>query len=557
MAHNNRQATAPACDPQYFPVVTGADLLNDPRSNKGTGFTERERDELKLRGLLPPRVFTLEQQAARIMENYRRQPTDLDKYIFLGALQDRNETLFYRTVLDHVEEMVPIIYTPTVGEACKKFAHIFRRARGLYVTAKDAGRVEELLRNWPERDVAVIVVTDGERILGLGDLGANGMGIPIGKLALYSVCAGVPPERCLPIMLDVGTGNEDFRRDPLYLGTAEPRITGPAYDTLVEEFVQATQTVFPKAIIQFEDFANRNAIPLLKKYRDRVCCFNDDIQGTAAVALAGVYAAVKIQRKQLVDQTFLFLGAGSAATGIADLLVAAMRADGLPEQEARRRCWLVDSTGLVVHGRDRLASHKLPYAHDHAFAADFLSSVQTIKPTAIIGVSGQAKTFTREVLEAMASINDTPIVFALSNPTSKAECTAEEAYRWTNGTAVFAGGSPFAPVTVGGRTFVPGQGNNVYIFPGVGLGVMGSGAKRVTEKMFLAAARALADKVDDDHLAEGRIYPPLSDIRDVSVAVAASVARVADHGGELQGLPERELESRLRSLMYVPSYVMK
>ena len=534
--------------------IAGAELLYDPRTNKGTGFTEQERDALQLRGLLPPRVFTLEQQTARIMNNFRRQTSDLDKYIFLGALQDRNETLFYRILLDHIEEMVPIIYTPTVGEACKQFADIFRRSRGLYVSAKDAGRVEELLRNWPERDVAVIVVTDGERILGLGDLGTNGMGIPIGKLALYTVCAGIAPERCLPVMLDVGTNNEELLRDPLYLGLAQKRISGSQYDSLVDEFIQATQSVFPKALIQFEDFANRNAIRLLEKYRDRICCFNDDIQGTAAVALAGVYSATRIQRTKLVDQTFLFLGAGSAATGIADLLVTAMCAEGLPEQQARRRCWLVDSTGLVVKGRDRLAPHKVAYAHDHEFLGDLLSAVRSLKPTALIGVSGQPKTFTRDVLEAMAAINDTPIVFALSNPTSKAECTAEEAYRWTNGQAVFAGGSPFPPVTVDGRTFVPGQGNNVYIFPGVGLGIMASGASRVTDQVFLSAARALADQVSDEHLAEGRLYPPLNSIRDVSIAVATSVMKVADRSGRLCKLPQRELEERLKALAYVPSY---
>ncbi len=534
--------------------IAGVDLLYDPRANKGTGFTERERDALHLRGLLPPRVLTLEQQTARIMNNFRRQSSDLDKYIFLGALQDRNETLFYRTILDHIEEIVPIIYTPTVGQACKQFAHIFRRSRGLYVSVKDAGRVEELLRNWPEREVAVIVVTDGERILGLGDLGANGMGIPIGKLALYTVCAGIPPERCLPVMLDVGTNNEELLHDPLYLGIAEKRVSGSRHDSLVDEFIQATQRVFPDVLIQFEDFANRNAIRLLEKYRDRICCFNDDIQGTAAVALAGIYSATRIQRKKLVDQTFLFLGAGSAATGIADLLVAAMGDAGLPEQQARRRCWLVDSTGLVVKGRDRLASHKVAYAHDHEFLGDLLSAVHSLRPTALIGVSGQPKTFTRDVLEAMAAINDIPIVFALSNPTSKAECTAEEAYRWTNGQAVFAGGSPFPPVTVRGRKFVPAQGNNVYIFPGVGLGIIASGASQVTDEVFLVAARALADQVSGEHLSEGRIYPPLNSIRDVSIAVATSVTKVADRSGRLCRLPKRELEERLRALMYVPSY---
>ncbi len=536
------------------PATVGINLIHDPRLNKGTAFTEKERDTLKLRGLLPPRVFTQKEQEVRILENFRRRTSDLDKYIFLGSLQDRNETLYFRIILDHIEEMMPIIYTPTVGEACKRFAHIFRRSRGLYVSARDAGRVEELLRNWPERDVAVMVVTDGERILGLGDLGANGMGIPIGKLALYTVCAGIAPERCLPVMLDVGTDNEELRTDPLYLGIAEKRLPRPAYDALVEEFIQATQKVFPQALIQFEDFATRNALRLLDEYRNRARCFNDDIQGTASVALAGVYSAIRIQKRNLVDQTFLFLGAGSAATGIADLLVAAMAKEGLSEQEARRRCCFVDSTGLVVKGRDRLAEHKVPYAHEAEFVPDLLSAVTSVSPTALIGVSGQPQTFTRSVLEAMAKLNERPIVFALSNPTSKAECTAEQAYRWTDGRAVFAGGSPFPPVTIDGRTFIPGQGNNAYIFPGMGLGIVAGGADRVTDDMFLIAARALANQVSDEHLARGLIYPPLKDIRDVSAVVAASLVEDMEGSADTRGLPRADTVERMKALMYEPVY---
>lgn len=534
--------------------IVGMDALQDPRLNKGTAFTEQERDALKLRGLLPPRVLTLEEQTARIMENFRRKSSDLDKYIFLTALQDRNETLFYRILLDHIEEMMPIIYTPTVGEACRKFARIFRQPRGLYVSVRDAGRVEEILRNWPERDVAVIVVTDGERILGLGDLGANGMGIPIGKLALYTLCAGIRPERCLPVMLDVGTDNEELRGDPLYLGIPAKRLRGVAYDALVEEFILATQSVFPGVLIQFEDFANRNAVRLLAEYRNRVCCFNDDIQGTAAVALAGVYSAIRNRQERIVDQTFLFLGAGSAATGIADLLVTAMSDEGHPEHEARRRCWFLDSTGLVVQGRDRLPEHKRPYAHDHEFLPDLLSAVRNLKPTVLIGVSGQPKTFTRSVLEAMADINEVPIIFALSNPTSKAECTAEEAYRWTNGNAVFAGGSPFPPVVIGGRTFVPGQGNNAYIFPGIGLGIIASGASRVKDEMFLVAARTLSSQVRDEQLATGLIYPALRNIRDVSAAIAASVVQLVERSGHAHDLPRADIIERMKALMYEPKY---
>ncbi len=534
--------------------TVGIDVLHNPRLNKGTGFTEEERDTLRLRGLVPPRVFTLAEQKKRIMKNFRQKSSDLERYVFLAALQDRNETLFYRTVLDHIEEMMPIIYTPTVGEACKQFALIFRRSHGMYISARDAGRVEEVLRNWPERDVAIIVVTDGERILGLGDLGSNGMGIPIGKLSLYTVCAGIEPQRCLPVMLDVGTDNESLAGNELYLGIAEKRLLRPEYDALVEEFVLAVQNVFPRAIIQFEDFANRNAYRLLEAYRDRVCCFNDDIQGTAAVALAGIYAAIKIKQQRLEDQTILFLGAGSAATGIANLLVAAMSKEGLSEQQARQKCWLVDSTGLVVQGRDRLAKNKMPYAHDHEFLPDLISAVRQLRPTILIGVSGQPNTFTQAVLEAMAEISDTPIVFALSNPTSKSECTAEEAYRWTGGKAIFASGSPFPSVTIEGQTFTPGQGNNAYIFPGIGLGVMASGASRVTDEMFLVAARTLADQVSDANLAKRLIFPPLKDIRNVSAAVAEAVARAA-HNTNDKDLPERsDAIAKMRAQMYEPSY---
>lgn len=538
----------------HITELTGPEILHDPRLNKGTAFTEAERDALKLKGLLPPRVFTQDEQEARILENYRRKSSDIEKYIFLISLQDRNEKLFYRTVLQNIEEMMPIIYTPTVGEACKQFAHIFRRPSGLYISAKDRGRIEKILRNWPKRNVGVIVVTDGERILGLGDLGANGMGIPVGKLALYTVCAGIDPDQCLPIMLDVGTNNEALLNDPLYLGILQQRLRGPDYDALVEELVVAVQTVFPKALFQFEDFANTNALPLLEKYRNRLCCFNDDIQGTAAVALAGLLSAIRIQGERLIDQTFLFLGAGSAGTGIAHLLVSAMCQDGLPENEARRHCWLVDSTGLVVKGRQRLQDHKIPYAHDHEFLPDLLAAIRNLKPTVLIGVSGQAQAFNQAVVEAMADINDTPIIFALSNPTSKAECVAEEAYRWTDGRAVFAGGSPFGPVKLGNRTLVPGQCNNAYIFPGIGLGIIASGAARVTDDVFLAAAQALASQVTEQAITEGRIFPPLTTIRDVSAVVAASVAEAGREGRQSHTPPPAESVAEMKSLMYDVRY---
>jgi malate dehydrogenase (oxaloacetate-decarboxylating)(NADP+) len=535
-------------------LPVGIHLLHDPKLNKGTAFTEAERSALKLRGLLPPRVFSQEEQQIRILENFRAKPTDLEKYIFMMSLQDRNETAFYRTLIDNVEEMLPIVYTPTVGEASRRFGHIFRRPKGLYVTCEDRGRVEELLRNWPVENVAIVVVTDGERILGLGDLGANGMGIPIGKLSLYTALAGIHPSCSLPVMLDVGTENEELLNDPLYIGLARRRLRGEEYDELVEEFVTSVQKVFPGALIQFEDFATRNAIELLERYRERVCTFNDDIQGTAAVVLAGLLGASKITGRPLVDERLLFLGAGSAATGIANLIVSAMVRDGLSEGEARRRCWFVDSRGLVVKSRDDLASHKVPYAHEHASAPDLMSAVSSLRPTGLIGVSGQPQTFTRPVLEKMAQLNERPIVFALSNPTSKSECTAERAYGWTDGRAVFASGSPFAPVDLHGTRHISGQGNNAYIFPGLGLGVIVAGATRVTDEMFHVAARTVAHQVSDHELRQGSVYPPLTAIRDVSARIAEAVALEAlGNGLASKSLPP-DLAGHVRSQMYEPVY---
>lgn len=535
-------------------LPTGAELLHNPMLNKGTAFTREERDALGLTGLLPPRVHTQEEQVARVMENYSRKKTDLEKYIHMIALQDRNETLFYRVVLDHLEELMPIIYTPTVGKACQEYGHIFRRPRGLFISLRERGRIEDVLRNWPYVDVRIIVVTDGERILGLGDLGADGMGIPVGKLSLYTACAGVHPSLTLPITLDVGTNNEDLLADPLYIGLREKRLRGEAYDEFFDEFVTAVRQVFPHALIQLEDFANTNAFRLLKKYRDSVCTFDDDIQGTGAVALAGLYSALRITGEELRDQTLLFLGAGEAGIGIGELVVSAMVAEGLSEDEAKRRNWFVDSKGLVVRGRKDLAQHKLAFAHDHEPLPDLLSAVRALRPTAIIGVSGQPGTFTRPVIEAMAEINERPIVFALSNPTSKSECTAEEAYAWTDGRAIFASGSPFDPVTLGDRTLVPGQGNNAYIFPGVGLGVIACEADRVTDEMFFEAAKALARQVSEEDLARGRIYPSLTRIREVSQAIAEVVAEVAYARGHARRPRPDDLGDFIRAQMYMPEY---
>ena len=504
----------------------GISLLRDPLVNKGTGFSQKERDALGLRGLLPATQLTIQAQAERVLTNLRRLPNDLDKYVALNALHDRNETLFFRVVCDNIDEIQPLIYTPTVGLACQKFGNIFQRPRGLFISANDRGRIARLLKNWPY-PAKLIVVTDGERILGLGDLGANGMGIPVGKLSLYSACAGVNPEVCLPVMLDVGTNNEQLLKDPYYVGLRRKRLTGKAYYDFIDEFITAARKAFPSVLIQFEDFANHSAFQLLDKYRTQYCVFNDDIQGTAAVALAGLFSALRIKGGKLSEERLLFLGAGEAATGIADLVVTAMMAEGLSEAEARKRIWLVDSRGLVVKDREGLNKHKLPYAHEHAPIGDFLSAIKTLKPTAIIGVAAVGGTFTPEVLRTMAEINEQPIVFALSNPTSKAECSAEEAYRHTDGHALFACGSPYDPVTLNGKTFVPRQGNNSYIFPGVGLGAIACGATLVTDEMFMAAARTLAGLVTDDDLKQGSLYPALPRIREVSLQIAAAVARVA------------------------------
>jgi len=533
----------------------GVALLQDPALNKGTAFNEAERDAFRLRGLLPPHVSSQEQQLQRVLENFRRKSSDLEKYINLRALHDRNESLFYRLLMDNPDETTPIVYTPTVGLACQRYTHIFQRPRGIFVSAADRGRVAEVLANWPRREVAIIVVSDGERILGLGDLGANGMGIPVGKLSLYTACAGVPPEACLPVLLDVGTNNSELLDDPLYIGLHQPRVRGEQYDALVEEFVTAASKLFPGVVIQFEDFATDNAFRLLKKYRDRIPTFNDDIQGTAAVVLAGMLSALRVTGGSLGSQTLLFQGAGEAATGIADLAVEAMVEEGMSEAQARGRCWLVDSHGLVVKQRTDLAPHKLPYAHDHAPEASLLEAVKALRPTAIIGVAAVGGAFTEEVLRTMAALNKRPIVFALSNPTSKSECTAAQAYRWTDGRALFACGSPFDPVTLNGHTFVPRQGNNSYIFPGVGLGVIVAKSSRVTNAMFMAAARTLANQVSQADLDQGSLFPPLASIRDVSAHIATAVARVAYRNKLAQAPEPADLLQDVKSRMYQPDYV--
>jgi malate dehydrogenase (oxaloacetate-decarboxylating)(NADP+) len=534
--------------------LRGSDILHNPHLNKSTAFTAAERESLGLVGLLPEGVESEETQIQRVMQQLGYKPTDLDKYIYLSALQDNDETLYFKTLMSDPAQFIPLVYTPTVGEACQKFGHILRRPKGLYLSITRRGQIKEILQHWSVRDVRFIVVTDGERILGLGDLGVSGMGIPIGKLSLYTACAGVPPRYTLPITLDVGTNNESLLNDPLYLGLRQPRVRGEDYDAFIEEFVIAVQEVFPGCCIQFEDFANIHAIPILARYRDRVCCFNDDIQGTAAVAVAGILAALRLTGEKISEQTFLFLGAGSAGTGIADLLAQVMMQEGLSAEQARARCWLFDRKGLLQSNRTDLADFKKPFAHPHAPIDDFAAAIADLKPTAIIGVSGLAKAFNQHVVETMARINQRPIIFPYSNPTSHSECTAEEAYKWSEGRAIFASGSPFPPVKYENKTFVPGQGNNVYIFPAMGMAVYATQAQRVTDEMFITAAKALAEQVSPSDLAMGLVYPPQSHILETEIQTAVWVAKLVFDSGLARVDRPADIEAFIRQHVYKPEY---
>jgi malate dehydrogenase (oxaloacetate-decarboxylating)(NADP+) len=531
----------------------GYALLRDPHTNKGTAFSEQERQSHGLEGLLPPVPTTLEHQVARIHAQLAALDNDLQKYLALSDLQARNETLYYAVLMSDPASFMPIVYTPTVGEATQKFDHIYHAARGIYLPVTAKGRVRQLLQNWPQKDVRFIVVTDGERILGLGDLGVGGMGIPIGKLALYTACAGVPPALCLPVTIDVGTNNEALIEDPLYLGLRQPRVRGEAYDAFIDEFVQAVQELYPKCCIQWEDFANINAVPILARYRDRICTYNDDIQGTAAVALAGIYGSLRISREKLTEQRFLFLGAGSAATGIAELISQAMATEGLTLQQARSRNLLFDVDGLLTTSR-KLMNFQQPFAIEHAPIGNFAEAIKALKPTGIVGVSTVPKLFNQRVIEAMSEINERPIIFPYSNPTSRSECSAEEAYTWSNGRAIFASGSPFPPLTVNGKHFVPGQGNNVYIFPAMGMAVYVTEASRVTEEMFIVAAKAVAEQVGEDSLEVGLIYPPQSKILTASLKVAEKIAEHIFERGLARVPKPGDIGRLIAEKAYVPAY---
>lgn len=538
-------------------------LLRDPLTNKGTAFTLDERRALHLDGLVPPVFSTMEQQLARVYENYLGKPSSLERYIHLTSLQDRNEVLFFRLLTSHIEEMMPVVYTPTVGEACQGFSHIFRRPRGLYISYDQRDRIDEILRNQP-RPPAVIVVTDGERILGLGDQGIGGMGIPTGKLSLYTACAGIPPELTMPITLDVGTDNETRLADPLYVGLRRRRIRGEAYQEFVDRFVDAVMRVFPETVLQWEDFFKGNAIRQLERFRDRLCTFNDDIQGTASVVVAGVYGALRMNGGAMRDQRILLGGAGASAQGIAGLLVSALQDEGLSLDDARRRIATVDSRGLVTTARAEMEAFKAAYARPVEELASYVcadpahvtleEAIDNFNPTILIGTSGTPGLFTEAVVRAMARVNERPLVFPLSNPTSKCECTAAQAIEWSDGRAIVATGSPFPPVTFGGRTYRTGQGNNAFIFPGVGLGLWVGRVRRVTDAMFLDAARALASLVTGEDLDEGAVYPRLTRIRDCSHAVACAVIRRAVVEGHAEPTILHDLDARVRRAMWEPEY---
>lgn len=537
-----------------FQQVRGADLLRNPQLNRADAFTQEERDEKGLRGLLPPAVTTKELQVQRMLALLDRCPTALDKFLMLDSLHTTDEDLYFKLLIEHIDDFMPVVYTPTVGEVCQKFSHIYRYPRGAFISINDKGRVGEIIDNVPNEEVDVIVVTDGQRILGLGDLGVNGMGIPCGKLSLYTACAGIAPKKTLPVTIDVGTNNQDNLNDPLYLGLRHERVSGEAYDELIEEFMTEARRRWPNVLIQFEDFGNNHAFDLLERYKDKCLCFNDDIQGTATVAVTGVYSALRVTKQKLADQRFLFLGAGEAATGIAELLVDAMVAEGMDRAEALKHCCLFDSKGLVTSTRgDKLAHNKVPFAHDLPNCKTFIEAVRALRPTGVIGVAAQPGAFNAEVLHEMAEINERPIVFALSNPTSRAECNAETAYRETNGRALFASGSPFAPVALGDKTFVPRQGNNSYVFPGLGLGAVFAQARCMPTGMFLAASRALAEFVSESDLEQGSLYPPLSMVREVSVKIGATVAQYAYDNGLANNERPEDLEAAVRAFMYDPN----
>jgi malate dehydrogenase (oxaloacetate-decarboxylating)(NADP+) len=536
------------------PNLRGPELLDNPTLNKGTAFTPEERREYGLEGLLPHTVETIDRQLERVMEHLDAKPTDLERYIYLIGLSDRNETLFYRTLMSDPARFVPIVYDPTVAEACLTFGHIYRRARGMYITREMKGRIAEVMRNWPESDVRFICVSSGGRILGLGDIGANGMGIPIGKLQLYTACAAVPPDCLLPVLFDIGTTNDALRADPLYLGLREKPPAEPELDELVDEFIQATQQVFPGCCIHFEDWKGTDAIRLLDRYKDKVLCYNDDIQGTAGVALAGLTTALQIIGAPLTDQRILFLGAGSAGIGIADLIVSAMQAKGLSQDEARSRISMFDIKGLIEPSRADLSESQKVYAHKAEPSKDFVKTIESLQPTILIGVSTKGGAFNQRVVETMSRLNERPIIFALSNPTDRAECTAEQAYTWSKGKALYAAGVQFPEVTMNGKTFHPGQANNFYIFPAIGLATYVARPRRITDELFIVAAEASADQVGPILREKGMLFPSQANILETEVTTAARVAEFMFDKGLAQVERPRDIRGWIEGQLYKPEY---
>jgi malate dehydrogenase (oxaloacetate-decarboxylating)(NADP+) len=532
------------------------EYLRNPVTNKGTAFTEKERSMLGLKGLLPPVVEGMEQHVQRVMHHLSLKSNDLERYIYLIGLLDRNETLFFNVLMSDPAHFIPIVYAPTVGEACLKFSDIYRRNNGMYITIRDRGYVKELLGNWPEKDIRFVCVSTGGRILGLGDLGANGMGIPLGKLQLYTACAGVPPEKLLPLLLDCGTDNEKLLNDPLYLGIRQKRPPTDELDSFVQEFVDAIQDLYPACCIHFEDWKGTDAIRLLARYRDKVCCYNDDIQGTAGVAVAGLTGAMNITGGKLADQRVLMFGAGSAAIGIANMLASTMQIGGLSQAAARGRIRMFNSNGLIVKSRTDLSNEQKVYASDDRPTKELQEAISAIRPTVLIGVSTVGKAFTKDVIETMSRINERPIIFALSIPTDHSECSAQEAYEWSGGRAIYAAGVPFDEVQIDGKTFTPGQANNFYLFPGVSLGIYAARPKFITDEMWIEGGRALAAFVTPEQRERGMVFPPQADIFNISTKVAERVVEVAVERGLSQRESIRDIPALIRSLQYKPSYAV-
>ncbi|MFT8851223.1 NAD-dependent malic enzyme [Acetobacter orientalis] len=537
------------------PHARGLSLLNDARLNKGTAFTAEERRQYGLEGLLPTHVESPERQVERVQRHLDTKPNDLERYIYLSGLRDQNETLFFRVLMSNPAKFVPIVYAPTLATVCKQFSHIYRRPRGMYISLEMKGRIAEVLRNWPVEDVRVICVTTGGRILGLGDIGVNGMGIPIGKLHLYTACGAVPPEVLLPIQLDIGTTNSALRADPLYLGLRREPPTEAVLDAFVQEFIEAVQTVFPRCVIHFEDWKGTDALRYLAHYKDQIRCYNDDIQGTAAVTLAGLISALKIKGESLKEQRILFLGAGSSGLGTADMLVSAFKLEGLSEEDAIARIMLMDVNGLLETSRTDLSPSQQRYAKTLPASRDLLSMVKTFKPTVLVGVSTAGGAFTQEVVEAMAELNERPVIFALSLPEKNSECTAQQAYQWSDGRALFAAGIQFPEVELNGKTFYPGQANNFYIFPALGLAVYATCPDIITDEMVIEAAKALADQVSPIFQERGRLFPPQSDILEVSITSATRIAEyIFDKGAATVERPQ-DIRAWIESLTYSPRYI--